>query len=118
MPITLNDSLVSSSARSMPIRKRSDLSARRQRYLGQSYWIVKDPVGLHYFRFQDEEFAILQMLDGETSLDEIKERFEAEFPPQKITLDELQQFLGQLHRSGLIIVGVPEQGRQLRKRRD
>jgi len=118
MPITLNDSLVSSSARSMPIRKRSDLSARRQRYLGQSYWIVKDPVGLHYFRFQDEEYAILQMLDGETSLDEIKERFEAQFPPQKITLDELQQFLGQLHRSGLIVVGVPEQGRQLRKRRD
>ena len=118
MAVTLHDSLVSSSARSIPIRKRSDLSARRQRYLGRSYWIVKDPVGLNYFRFQDEEYAILQMLDGETSLDEIKERFEAEFPPQKITLDELQQFLGQLHRSGLIIVGVPDQGRQLRKRRD
>jgi len=118
MPVTLSDSLVSSSARSMPIRKRADLTARRQRYLGRSYWIVKDPVGLHYFRFQDEEYAILQMLDGETSLDEIKERFETEFPPQKITLDELQQFLGQLHRSGLIIVGVPDQGRQLRKRRD
>jgi len=118
MAVTLHDSLVSSSARSIPIRRRSDLSARRQRYLGRSYWIVKEPVGLNYFRFQDEEYAILQMLDGETSLDEIKERFEEEFPPQKITLDELQQFLGQLHRSGLIIVGVPDQGRQLRKRRD
>jgi len=115
---TLADSLVSSSARKMPVRKRDDLSARRQRYLGQSYWIVKDPVGLNYFRFQEEEYAILQMLDGQTSLDEIKERFEAEFPPQKITLEELQQFLGQLHRSGLIVVSVPGQGRQLRKRRD
>ncbi len=116
--VTLSDSLVSSSARRMPIRKRPDLTAKQQRYLGQSYWIVKDPVGLNYFRFQDEEYAILQMLDGQTSLDEIKERFEAEFPPQKITLEELQQFLGQLHRSGLIVAGVPGQGRHLRKRRD
>ncbi len=115
---TLADSLVSSSARRLPVRMRPDLSARRQRYLGRSYWVVKDPVGLHYFRFQDEEYAILQMFDGEKSLDEIKDQFEAEFPPQKITLEELQQFLGMLHRSGLVIVGVPGQGHQLRKRRD
>ena len=50
------------------------------------------------------------MLDGQTSLDEIKERFEAEFPPQKITLEELQQFLGMLHRSGLVVVAAPGQG--------
>jgi len=114
---TFSESLVSSSARKLRIRKRPDLSARRQRYQGKTYWVVKDPVGLHYFRFQEEEFAILQMLDGETSLDEIKERFEAEFPPQKITLEELQQFLGMLHRSGLIIADVQGQGTQLLKRR-
>ncbi|MBN2578096.1 MAG: biotin/lipoyl-binding protein [Pirellulales bacterium] len=116
--VTLRDSLLSSSARKLTLRKRPDLSARRQHYLGRTYWVVKDPVGLQYFRFQEEEFAILNMLDGETSLDEIKERFEAEFPPQKITLEELQHFLGMLHRSGLIIADVPGQGHQLRKRRD
>ncbi len=114
---TLADSLVSSSARRLSIRKRPDLSARRQYYLGKSYWVVKDPVGLNYFRFQDEEYAILEMLDGQTSLDEIKERFEAKFPPQKITVEELQQFLGTLHQSGLVIAGVPGQGDQLHKRR-
>jgi len=46
------------------------------------------------------------MLDGQTSLDEIKDRFEEEFPPQKITLEELQQFLGMLHRSGLVVADV------------
>ena len=116
--VTLQDSLLSSSARKLPIRKRPDLISRRQHYLGRSYWVVKDPVGLSYFRFQDEEYAILQMLDGQISLDEIKERFEAEFPPQKITLEELQQFLGTLHRSGLVVAGVAGQGHQLRKRRD
>ena len=115
--VTLQDSLLSSSARRIPIRKRPDLTARRQHYLGRTYWVVKEPVGLNYYRFQEEEFAILNMLDGDTSLDDIKERFEADFPPQKITLEELQQFLGMLHRSGLVIASVPGQGHQLCKRR-
>ena len=59
------------------------------------------------------------MLDGETSLDEIKDRVRSSsFPPQKITVEELQQFVGMLHRSGLVIADVPGQGEQLQKRRD
>lgn len=100
------------------MRARPDLSARRHRYQGRSYWVVKDPVGLNYFRFQEEEYYILEQLDGHTSLDELKRRFEAQFPPQKITVEELQQFIGMLHKSGLIIANVPGQGRQLLKRRN
>ncbi len=114
---TLSESLVSSSARRLTVRKRPDLTARKQTYLGRSYWVVKEPVGLNYFRFQEEEYAILQHIDGYTSLDELKEWFEAEFPPQKITLEELQQFVGMLHRSGLVIADVPGQGAQLHERK-
>ena len=102
----------------MTIRKRPDLTARRQTYLGQSYWVVKEPIGLNYFRFQDEEYELLQKIDGNTSLNELKDWFEATFPPQKITLEELQNFIGMLHRSGLVIADVPGQGKQLKKRRD
>ncbi|HET6879284.1 MAG TPA: hemolysin D [Pirellulales bacterium] len=116
--LTLHDSLVSSSARKLAMRVRPDLTARQHRYQGRTYWVVKEPVGLNYFRFQEEEFAILKMLDGLTSLDEIKEQFEAEFPPQKIGIEELQQFIGMLHRSGLIIANVPGQGHQLLLRRN
>jgi putative peptide zinc metalloprotease protein len=115
---TLAESLVSSSSRKLPIRVRPDLRARRHRYQGRIYWVVKDPVGLQYYRFEEEEFAILQMLDGESSLDEIAERFEQEFPPQTIRTEELQQFIGMLHASGLVITNAPGQGRQLKKRRD
>lgn len=114
---TLSDSLVSSSARRLFLRKRPDLVAQRQRYEGETYWVIKDPVGLNYFRFREEEYFLLNQLDGTSSLDEIKDRFEAEFPPQKITLEELQQFLGMLHRSGLVVADVPEQGYHLLKRR-
>ncbi|MEX2091580.1 MAG: biotin/lipoyl-binding protein, partial [Pirellulales bacterium] len=115
---TLADSLVSSSSRKLPIRMRPDLRARQHRYQGRIYWVVKDPVGLQYFRFEEEEFAILQMLDGESSLDEVAERFERDFPPQTIRIEELQQFIGMLHKSNLVITDAVGQGTQLKKRRD
>ncbi len=115
---TLADSIVSSSSRKLAIRVRPDLKARRQRYQGRVYWVVKDPVGLQYYRFEEEEFAILQMLDGDSSLEEIAEQFEAEFPPQTIRVEELQNFIGMLHRSGLVLSDAPGQGVQLKKRRD
>ncbi len=115
---TLHDSLVSTTARKLRVRKRPDLQARRQRYQGRTYWVVKEPVGLNYFRLEEEVFAILEMLDGDTSLDEIQAEYERRFPPEKIGLDELQQFIGTLHGSGLIIADVPGQGIQLKKRRD
>ena len=115
---SLADSLVASSSRPIGLRCRPDLSARRHRYQGRSYWVVKEPVGLRYFRFQDEEYAVLRMMDGKVSLDDVKERFEAEFKPHKITLQDLQQFIGTLHRSGLVLSDAPGQGSQLKKRRD
>jgi putative peptide zinc metalloprotease protein len=114
---TLAESLVSSSSRKLPIRKRPDLKARRQKYQGRIYWVVKDPVGLQYYRFEEEEYAILQMLDGTSSLEEIADRFERDFPPQTIRTEELQQFIGMLHRSGLVITDAAGQGQQLVKRR-
>lgn len=114
---TLADSLVSSASRSLTLRMRPDLSARQHRYHGRSYWVVKEPIGLNYFRFHEEEYAILCMLDGNTSLEAIKEQFEQEFTPQKITYQDLQQFVGMLHRSGLVIADAIGQGHQLCKRR-
>ncbi|MGL4513563.1 MAG: HlyD family efflux transporter periplasmic adaptor subunit [Lacipirellulaceae bacterium] len=114
---SLADSLVSSSSRTLPIRARPDLEAKRQRYQGRVYWVVKDPVALQYFRFEEEEFSLLGMLDGESSLDEIIAQYEAVFPTQPIRSEELQQFIGTLHRSGLVIADAPGQGEQLNKRR-
>lgn len=114
---SLADSLVSSAERVLSVYARTDLTAKRATYLGRAYWIVKDPIGLKYYRFQDEEYFILNALDGTKSLETIKEEFEAEFPPQKITLEEIQSFVGQLHQCSLIVAGVPDQGHELLKRR-
>ncbi len=115
---TMADSLVNSAMRPLKLRKRPDLEARRHRYHGRSYWVVKEPVGLNYFRFHEEEFAILNMLDGKNSLQAIRDAFQSQFAPQRITLQDLQQFVGMLHRSGLVISHASGQGRQLRRRGD
>ncbi len=96
---------------------RPDLTAHQQRYQGRLYWVLKDPIGLNYFRFQEEEFALLKMLDGQSSLDDLKRGFEELFAPQQISVEELGQFVGMLHRSNLVIADMPGQGRQLLKRR-
>jgi putative peptide zinc metalloprotease protein len=111
------DSLVSSSTRPLGLRKRPDLTVREHVYLGEPYRVVKEPIGLKYFRFQEEEYAILAMLDGRSSLEQIKERFENEYAPQKISLTDLQHFVGTLHRSGLLIAEA-DQARQLKRRDD
>ena len=116
--VTLSDSLVSASSRPLSVRCRPDLTSRKQFYHGSPYWIVKEPVGLNYFRFQEEEFAILQMLDGQTSLDEIKEKYESQFPPGKISVEEIARFVGNLFQSGLLMADVGGQGKQLITRRE
>lgn len=113
---TMADSLVNSAMRPLRLRRRPDLEAKRHRYNGRVYWVLKEPVGLNYFRFHEEEYAILGMLDGKNSLQDIKDKFQKQFAPQRITLPDLQQFVGMLHRSGLVISQASGQGRQLRRR--
>lgn len=114
---TLADSLVSSASRPLALRMRPDLTARRHFYQGHPYIVIKEPVGLKYYRFQEEEYAILAMLDGQTSLEDIKDEFEDRYAPEKITLQDLQNFIGMLHRSGLVVSEASGQGKQLIQRR-
>ena len=107
----------SSTTRAVGLRKRGDLHVNRQLYQGQAWFVVKDPISLHYFRFRPEEYALLEMLDGQASLERLKEEFEARFPPRRITVEELARFVSTLHRSGLVIGDRTGQGPQLFERR-
>lgn len=111
------DNLASSSQRPLRLRMRADLIVDEQWYQGRRYFVIKDPVSLKYYRFEEEEFVMLEMLDGNTSPDDIKQRFEQQFAPQKIALAELQQFAGMLYRSALVVSDAAGQGEQLIRRR-
>ena len=58
---------------SMRVKVRNDLIVTRQKYEGLTHFVVKDPVGMRYFRFKEEEYYLVQRFDGVRTLEEIKE---------------------------------------------
>ena len=115
--VTFADAVISSSSRPLSVRMRKDLVCVRHRYQGRISWVVKEPLGLTYTRMLAPEYFILTLLDGRISLDELLLRFNQEYAPETITLAELQQFIGRMHREGLIAATAAGQGQQLLKRR-
>ncbi len=104
-------------ARPLAMRKRPDLIVFPQRFGGATYMGIKDPLSLRYYQLREEEFFILQQLDGHTSAEEIVAAVEREFAPQKVSYRQLQNFLAMLHREGLITSDSPGQGDTLLERR-
>ena len=100
------------------LRMRPDLICSEQRIGSQEAWVVKDPVSLRYFTLTPQEFAILNWLDGENSLQDICREFAAAFPPQRITPAHLQSFFANLYENGLIIAEAPDQGSILLENRE
>ena len=99
------------------VRLRPDLVVRPQFYEGMTHYVVKDPIGLKYYRFKAEEYFLLQQLDGKSTLLEVKKAFERKYRPQTITVDDLVRFCSQLHEAGVAQIDTPEQTEVFVKRR-
>ena len=74
-------------AEKLRVRVRPDLVIQPQLYEGRTHYVVKDPVGLRYFRFKEEEYFLLKCLDGKRRLEEVREDYESHFRPHKITIE-------------------------------
>jgi putative peptide zinc metalloprotease protein len=98
------------------LRFRPDLAIYSQPSGEQPFWVVKDPLALRYFRFTDQEYAILEMLDGHQSPEQICTQFEQKFAPQRMNPTRLLGFLANLHRNGLLLSDGPDQGAELLER--
>jgi len=107
---------LSAGSRPVQIRKRDDLSFTPQWHGGRKHWVVKDPVALTYFHLRDEEYGLLMMLDGQASLNDLREEYERRFAPKRITLDALRAFIAMLHQNGLVVSNSAGQGERLLQR--
>jgi len=99
------------------LRIRADLSIEPQRYEGRTFYVVKDPVSLRYYRFKEHERFLIKMMNGTHTLDEAQKEFEKQFRPQRLPLEELEQFAQQLLTAGLAHNEFPQSGKQLFDRR-
>lgn len=99
--------------RVLRLRMRDDLEIVPQKWQGREYQVIKDPITLRYFRFEEEELAILRMLDGTATAESVRARFEEKFAPQRLTNPELYQLIAMLHRSSLVVADAAGQGEKL-----
>src|SRR5438034_8734363 len=99
------------------LRLRGDLAIAPQKYEGRTYWVVKDPVSLRYYRFKEQEYFLLGYMDGEKTLDDAQKEFEKRFRPDRLTLEDLEGFAQQLLTAGLAQNESPQAGKQLYDRR-
>jgi putative peptide zinc metalloprotease protein len=109
--------LTSATSRPLALRWRVDLEVHRQRYQGRDCWVVKDPLRLKYYRFEEEEIWLLRQLDGSITLDDLQRRFERKFPPQQVSPREIHRLIGHAYRGGLLLADGPGQGDVLLERR-
>src|SRR5579875_3230741 len=83
------------------LRLRRDLIIEAQKYEGRTYHVVKDPVSLRYYRLKDNEFFLLQFLDGKHTLEEAQKAYEVRYRPERVKLEDLEAFAQQLLTAGL-----------------
>src|SRR4051794_28462252 len=95
------------------VRLRPDLEIAPHKYEGRTFYVVKDPVTLRYYRFKEHERYLLGYMDGRRTLDDAQKAFEQRFRPERLTLEDLEHFTSQLLQAGLAQNETPGSGKQL-----
>jgi len=99
------------------LRVRQDLTIEPQKYEGRTFYVIKDPVSLRYYRFKEQEHFLIRLMDGTQTLDDAQKQFENRFRPDRLTLEDLEHFGQQLLTAGLVQNESPQAGKLLFDRR-
>ncbi|MBQ18409.1 MAG: hemolysin D [Planctomycetaceae bacterium] len=107
--------LTTATRRPIPLQIRDDLVFKQIEYQGVSYWVIKDPVGLKYFRLQPEQYHVLMLLDGKRNLEELRDALHERLPTVRLQLTDIQHLITDLHQKGLVFSNRYGQGASLAK---
>jgi putative peptide zinc metalloprotease protein len=100
------------------IRLRQDVIVDAHKYEGKTFYILKDPVSLRYYRLKENEHFLLQYLDGQRTLEDAQKAYEVRYRPERLKLEDLEAFAQQLLNAGLAQNESPRAGKQLFDRRN
>ncbi len=98
------------------IRLRKDLDIESQQFEGRTFFVVKDPVSLRYYRLKEHEHFLLEFMDGKRTLQDAQKAYEDRFRPDRLRLEDLEAFAQQLLSAGLAQNEAPKSGKQLFER--
>ena len=84
------------------LKVRPDLQHVEQRYEGKRFHVVKDPVCLRYYRFNQQEYYVFSLFDGQHAMEDVRKKFEDEHKPHRLEFQDLEAFARQLVTAGLV----------------
>lgn len=91
---------------------RSDLIAIPRDIMGETFWIIKDPVRLNYFHYPDPAFFVLDSLKQGQSLQEIQRRYQQRFG-ESLGDQRLARLLSDFARDELLLWEQGQDGSRL-----
>jgi putative peptide zinc metalloprotease protein len=103
--------------RVIPVKIRQDLKIENQIIDGKSIYVVKDPMSLNYFRLRGTEYFIFSRLDGNHTVEDLKNEVNAEHPGLNITDEEIVAFINQLRNINFLENFGPNAGAALFQRK-
>lgn len=103
--------------RPLPVRRRTDLVIVNTGGPGSPRWTIKDPLTLRFHLLRDVDHFVFRQLDGRTSIARIIERFRKQWSPDRLSPEQILNFIGQLRQQGLVLVDRPGQAEGILARR-
>lgn len=102
----------------LAVRKRDAIAAVESWTRQGRVWVLSDPMVRDYHYLLDDEYLLLRMLDGETTFDSIRERFERGDARRRLDRRRFNRLVSQWHRDGLVESRAPGQAGVLFRQRE
>ncbi len=101
-----------------PLRK--DLVITQQRYEGRTYYVVKDPISLQYFRMTDEDYYLAALFDGHRTFGQVRVAYLQRFPHVRLeyTPEEVNERVLRFANDLAMMQFLSVQGMRLKARYD
>jgi len=99
---------------------RSDLLINQQQFEGRTYYVVKDPISLQYFRMTAEDYYLATLFDGQRTFGKIRDLYAERYPHVLLdyTREELNDRVLRFANDLALLQFLSVQGVRLKSRMD
>jgi putative peptide zinc metalloprotease protein len=99
---------------------RGDLVVTQQKFEARTYYVIKDPISLQYFRLTAEDYYLATLFDGKRTFREVREAYIERFPYLRLeySAEEIDQRILRFANDLALLQFLSVQGMRLKQRLD
>lgn len=87
---------------------RQDLKISKMVNKQRTHYVIKDPIKNSYFRFKEDEYAIIDLFQGKHTLDELVLDYNIRYPQQEIDRQTIESYFEYLNSIHLLVKSAEE----------